>query len=340
MAAKKRKKRRQQNDRLVLKLLILVAVVLVLFEGRLIFTMFTHRSGQTVTASKGDSGTGTGETEPESAATGTAPGGSADSADFALAGLSAAILEGGTDVRAPQADPNRVSEQIDSPAVVREAAVPVDDSFFANAVFIGDSRMQGFQNASGITQGTFLTSVGLSTDAMSSQTIATPDGNISVYQGLSGHQYDKIYLMLGTNDLGYYPWESFRPNFEEVIRQFHKLQPDAVIYICSVIYLEEAKTSTSYNTNENVRKINGYLLEVCEALDYCYYINLNEIFSNGYGSLLEGASEDGIHLQPKYCEQMLTFLKNHYVEEPSSPEETEGTETETESETATESAAA
>lgn len=328
---------------LVLELLILVAVVLVVFEGKLIYTMFTHNSSSTAAVSsinninninnkketlKEEDIEVSADTTP---AVTVSENGSNDVADVALAGLSAmatGTVTATDDVESNEpVDDGRISEVIDSPSVVKKQSTPVDDSFFSNSVFIGDSRMMGFRNTSGITQGTFLTSVGLSTGAMSDQVIASSEGNISVYQGLSGRQYDKIYLMLGTNDLGYYPWENFKPGFSNIIQQFHKLQPDAIIYVCSVIYLDEAKTiaTTSYNNNDNVRKVNGYQLEVCEELDYCYYLNLNEIFTNGYGSLIPEASSDGIHLYDDYCKQMLTYMKEHYIPQSAfeQPEETE-----------------
>lgn len=344
MGTKKRKKRRHQNNKLVLELLILVAIVLIVFEGKLIYTMFTHKSNSsaTVVSSNGNLSEDDGiEVTDDTTPVATASvDGNNSVADVPLAGLSA-ITSGTTpasDTEEDAIDDKRISEVIDSPAVVKEQGTPVDDSFFANSVFIGDSRMMGFRNTSGITQGTFLTSVGLSTGAMSDQVIASSEGNISVYQGLSGRQYDKIYLMLGTNDLGYYPWDNFKPSFSNIIQQFHKLQPNATIYVCSVIYLDESKTTTDYNNNDNVRKVNGYQLEVCEELDYCYYLNLNEIFSNGYGSLIEGASSDGIHLYDDYCKQMLTYMKNHYIPETASVDDTVKTENETEkmSETETE----
>ena len=42
-------------------------------------------------------------------------------------------------------------------------------------------------------------------------------------------------------------------------------------------------------------------------------MNLNEIFSDGNHELIPGASADGIHLEPEYCAQMLTYLKSHYI---------------------------
>ena len=331
---KKKKKRRQQNNMLVLELLIMVAIVLIVFEGKLIYTMFTHDS-DTVTVTAGTTkeiASGSEELETESAAagvsvssTGTASGTSV--IDVPLAGLSVAAGSSDTSAEPETEVDDRISEYIDSPAVVQKQTTAVDDSFFADSVFIGDSRMMGFRNSSGITQGTFLTSVGLNTNSMSDQVIASSEGNISVYQGLSGRQNDKIYLMLGTNDLGYYPWENFKPNFSNIIQQFHKLQPNATIYVCSVIYVDESKTTTSYNNNDNVRKVNGYQLEVCEEEDYCYYLNLNEIFTNGYGSLLEDASSDGIHFYEPYCKQMLTYLKSYYVPEDKTASDAEEAET-------------
>ena len=139
--------------------------------------------------------------------------------------------------------------------------------------------------------------------------------------GLDGLDYalqshkplDLVTVMLGTNDLGYFPWEMFLDDVETILGQFHKLQPKAVIYICSVIYVDESKTTTDYVNNENVITVNKYLLEACEDLDYCRYINLNEMFNNGYNTLLPEASQDGVHLYEKYTKMMLQFLKNHYI---------------------------
>lgn len=311
------------------RLLLLVAVFLLLFEGRMMTILLTHRVGsshQSVQAGRNESSLGQAESAAASASvSGSAASGGGQtpspSPDQGLAGLAslaaASTVSKGTGTGSQpssQAAPSN-PEAINSPAVVEEAAPPIDDSYFSDAVFIGDSRMEGFRNASGITQGTFLTGIGLSISDMDKQIIASSDGTISVYQGLSGRQYKKIYLMLGTNDLGFYPWDQFQPKFESVLKQFHELQPGAVIYVCSVIYVEESKIAAGYeyDNNENVQTINQHMLTTCEDLWYSYYVNLNEIFSDGNHQLISGASADGIHLQAEYCEQMLTYLKSHYV---------------------------
>ena len=315
------------------RLLSLVIVFVVIFEGQFIHTLLTHKVSSSSSSAASSAGTSASQTagastssdaQAASGTSGVSSAGNTLAPDEGLAGLASLAPLSASDAQTAsaaaqsesQTDQTQSSgEQIDSAAVVPAQDSSVDDSYFSDAVFIGDSRMEGFRNASGITQGTFLTGVGLSINDMDKQIISTSDGTISVYQGLSGRQYSKIYLMLGTNDLGFYPWDSFQGTFEKVIKQFHDLQPGAIIYVCSVIYVEESKIAAGfeYDNNENVQKINGYILSTCEDLWYSYYVNLNEILSDGNHELISGASADGIHLQPEYCVQMLTYLKSHYI---------------------------
>ena len=166
------------------QLLLLVFVVLAVFEGNVIYTLFTHRIGSkievvsdggpadsstTVTADSSGTGTVPAVDVTDSLQNGTTP-------DAGLAGLASTVVSSPVKEEEVVSDPYRISEEIDSPAVVKETAPPVDDSYFANAVFIGDSRMEGFRNASGITQGTFLTAIGLNSSDMGKQIISTSDG--------------------------------------------------------------------------------------------------------------------------------------------------------------------
>ena len=337
--AKSKGKRKRRNDSLVLQLMILVAIVLVVFEGKLVVTMVTHRASTSGTQSAGSKEEGTTadgtETErqqdKELASVSAADGNS----DFSvLAGLPSGK---GTVTKQQETEATYPTvSNPDSAAIVKEAATPVDDFYFSDAVFIGDSRMQGFQNASGITQGTFFTSVGMSLATMQSEAvIPTSEGNVTVAAALSGGNYGKVYIMLGTNDLGEYDWDSFKEGFISCTKRFQEIQPNAIFYICSVIYVEESKitSGSSYVTNANVDKINSILLGICESEGY-HYLDLNEILSNGYGSLIEGASSDGVHVYEKYCRQMLTYMKSHYVTaddgSADSGEESETAESETE----------
>ncbi|MCD7745643.1 MAG: SGNH/GDSL hydrolase family protein [Lachnospiraceae bacterium] len=329
-----RRKRHRSEFAFVIKLLLMVLLVIFIFEGRLIYTMFTFDSSGRVVSSENEEKAGEDGTDPmdqeteEETESGAASGtGTAwNSYGAYLAGLSDAGLTGEVE---EVKEPHDTVSNPDSTAIVREQEEAVDDAYFSDAVFIGDSRMEGFRNTSGITEGTFFTSVGMSLDSMTSEKIIS-DGTdtMTVAAALSGGTYGKIYIMLGANDLGEYSWDDFKTGFVSVTGRFLEIQPDAVLYICSCIYVEEDKVTTGdYINNENVDQLNEVLLEVCEEQGY-YYLDLNEELSDGYGSLISGASEDGVHLAAEYCKKMLDYLKTHYVN-------AEDTDTEHETETET-----
>ena len=342
-----KRKRQKRQDTLVLRLLIIVAAVLVIFEGRLVATMITHsasmRNGtvQLETDKKGGKKDAVSDTAKDSEDAQDSDAADADSetsgntsvssnsgGSLPLAGLSTMTGITSDDNASQNSDADEVPtvSNPDSTAIVQKMSTPVDDSYFSDAVFIGDSRMQGFQKASGITQGTFFTSVGMNLSKMAKEAIipAYDGSNITVAAALSGGTYNKIYIMLGANDLGEYDWNHFYEGFIAVTKRFREIQPNAAIYVCSCIYVDESKVTTSYVNNANVEKINSLLLQICEEQGY-HYINFNEFLTNGYGALKPEASSDGVHLYGEYCQQMLTYLKNHYVEVdvPETAEETE-----------------
>ncbi|MCC8137338.1 MAG: GDSL-type esterase/lipase family protein [Clostridiales bacterium] len=311
---RRRRRRRRSEFAFVLKLIITVALVIFVFEGRLIYTMFTFDSSDKTVAVETEDASGSIQESTQSAEPVVSD--SMYLAGLADAGPAVSSTEPETESETEPLTEHDTVTNPDSSAIVREQEEAVDDSYFSDAVFIGDSRMEGFRNTSGIKEGTFFTSVGMSLDSMTSEEIIS-DGEdmITVAAALSGGTYGKIYLMLGANDLGEYSWSGFQSGFTSVTERFLEIQPDATLYVCSCIYVEEDKVATGdYINNQNVDSLNAVLLEVCEEEGY-YYLDLNEVLSDGYGSLIEDASTDGVHLSAEYCKVMLNYLKTHYVSE-------------------------
>lgn len=74
--------------------------------------------------------------------------------------------------------------------------------------------------------------------------------------------------------------------------------PDPIVYVYSVIYVDEPLVTTGdYVNNTNVDAVNMEILKMCKEEGY-HYINLNEVLSNGYHGLISGAGR-GWH-SPEY----------------------------------------
>lgn len=276
-----------------LSILILVVVVLLVFEGRVLINLFSEKGiKKQLEAQLSEALEGTIE---ETEAPTEAP------------------VQTEKQTEPMTEAPKKPAEPL-SDAVVPEQPVPVDDSYFADAVFIGDSRVEGFKSQSGITTGTFLTGVGMNvTSIYDTPYITTSEGSVTVFDALTYQPYGKIYIMLGTNELGAYDFNEFESHYKAVLEQIQAIQPNAIIYVMGVIYVDESLVETSdYVNNANVNTVNEHILKICEE-DNFHYINLNEVFDDGTDSLLPGAAIDGIHLYERYCVMWLDYLKNHYV---------------------------
>ncbi|EET60970.1 hypothetical protein BRYFOR_07037 [Marvinbryantia formatexigens DSM 14469] len=317
---KKRPTRQQRRSGLIINVLTLIVLVLVVFEGKSLISLFSHeniqerirREEQEVFSSANLLETEAPETDGDAK---TSEAGSQASSETDVEAQS----ESETEVSAASLGrENGIPDGGDAymDIVVPEQAVAVEDSYFEDAVFIGDSRMEGFRNFSGITKGSFVTAVGMElenfyTDAQ----IATSQGNMLVMDALKNINFSKIYMMLGTNELGAYNMDDVKESYRKVLSDIktRSSSSDPVVYVYSVIYVDESLVTTGdYVNNANVDAINLKIMELCQEEGY-HYINLNEILSDGTHSLISGASPDGIHLDQEYCGKWLDYTKTHYI---------------------------
>ena len=97
-------------------------------------------------------------------------------------------------------DESSIDESLTDSSVTHDDADDLSD-----AVFIGDSRTVGLQNNCDKPKATFLCSVGMHIDTvMTDQNITLSNGNAgTVIDALGERQYGRVYINLGTNELGW-----------------------------------------------------------------------------------------------------------------------------------------
>ncbi|MGN0353454.1 MAG: GDSL-type esterase/lipase family protein [Muricoprocola sp.] len=310
MAPNKRKPTaKERRSGFIINVLTLIVLILLVFEGKSLISLFSDISIRERIRSEEEeifasANLLTSETETET-----------EAATESVASTEAPVKE---------AEPKEDTRMVGLPdgteaylsCVLPAQATEIDESYFEDAVFIGDSRMEGFRNFSGITKGNFVTAVGMEmenfyTDAQ----IASAKGPVLAMDALQNLNYSKIYIMLGTNELGAYDMPAVKDSYTKIIKDVKSCSSstDPVVYVYPVMYVEEALVTTGdYVNNENVDKVNTLILEMCQENGY-HYINLNEILTDGNHSLISGASEDGIHLNQEYCEKSLEYTKTHYI---------------------------
>lgn len=186
----------------------------------------------------------------------------------------------------------------------------IKDDDFADAAFIGDSRTVGLQMNTDKPKASFYASIGLNIDSALTDSAITLDNGEKgkVLDAMKQRQFGRIYIMFGINELGWpYP-DIFEEKYEELINQIRKVQPDAKIYVQSILPVSYLAANTNaVFTNENINNFNKYVKQAAENTD-AVYLDVGSYFKDENGSLPVEASTDGIHFIREYCQEWMNYL--------------------------------
>ena len=192
----------------------------------------------------------------------------------------------------------------------------VDDEYFNDALFIGDSRTVGLSEYCEAldTRATFYSKISLTIyTALSKEFIRTPKGRISIEEALNQQQFGKIYIMLGLNEIGVGDSQYFKDAYAQVIDRIRELQPDAIIYIQGIMHVTATKSNNDrYFNNSNINARNEAISELADQ-KHVFYINLNEALDDENGNLTQELSFDEIHLKAASYERWHEFLLHNAI---------------------------
>ncbi len=273
----------------------------------------------------GDEGTGNGESE--TAGNGGMSGGEGNG----TAGNEAAETSGPA---SGQGEPSSGAAQDSQTAQTEGGGQPaenggtalafqqVDEDYFNDALFIGDSRTVGLYEYGKIEDRaqfyarTSLTIYDIIEKKEPIVKTADDRGYITVEQALSENQFGKIYIMIGLNEMGTGTAQSFAQAYENVISRIRELQPQAIIFIQAIMHVgpEKDQTDPIFN-NANVEARNQLLAQLADNQNI-FYLNINEAVCDETGCLRSDWTFDQIHLKAAYYQQWKDYLLAHGIVRP------------------------
>ena len=203
---------------------------------------------------------------------------------------------------------------------------PVEDTYFENIAFLGDSRTQGFQLYSGLKAGTYYTAVGATVESVFTKKVETEAGKMPLLDAMAKQDFDKIYVMLGVNELGWNGTEIYHNQYAKLIDRLRQDHPDSEIVLQTLIPVsakQEAKKS--YVNNTRIAAYNEVIRQLAEEKQ-CPYVDVAAAMTDEQGCLRSDWTSDGVHLNTKGCKAWLEYLRTHPVgeipeSEPAAPEE-------------------
>lgn len=215
---------------------------------------------------------------------------------------------------APENTPDAAAEPIPAMTLDQLKAAAEDEErmaqlqdFFADTLFIGDSRTVGLQQYAGVSSADFFALTGMSVfDAFKNQA-DTRYGKLTLEQLLQKRQYSRIYLMLGINELGY-KLSSIEKKYDEVVVQVQTLQPQAQLWLQANLHVTRARSEKdAVFNNTAINNLNESIRAIAQNRG-AGWLDVNPVFDDAGGDLDSAYTFDHTHVLGKYYKYWILWI--------------------------------
>ena len=206
----------------------------------------------------------------------------------------------------------------------------VDDRYFDDALFLGDSRTDGlflYSTPGNCKHYPFPATSLTIFKVMEAKDEEQRYGYSNVRALLQGMQFGKIYLMFGINECGY-ATSKYYEAYKSVVEEIRSYQPEALIYIQSTCYVtQKHEANNPVFATDNIKEKNEAIKALANDKDI-FYLEINDCLNDGTDHLPSDYTGDGVHLKAKYYRLWHDYLLEHAVVDAKHPWEANSPEAE------------
>ena len=197
----------------------------------------------------------------------------------------------------PVTEPPVTEPPVTEPPVVIPPAP--EEHPFDNALFIGDSRTDGLNTYADLGNADVFASRGMNVYRLFKDSIEVDGEEITLEEMLAAKKYDRVYIMLGINEIGY-PADSVIKKYTEAVNKVREAQPDAIIYLQANLHIttERSNSDAVYN-NTNLNLLNSRMASLADG-NKTLFIDCNPVFDDEKGGLKKEYAFDDFHLLGRY----------------------------------------
>ena len=210
-----------------------------------------------------------------------------------------------------------VPEEYQAPRPARPAAetAAVEDTYFETVAFLGDSRTDGFRLYSGLKKGDYYVATGATVESVFSKALETAEGKMTLldFMARAEEQPERIYVMLGVNELGWAEIENYRNYYGQLVDRLREDHPDAEVILQSLPPVSRKQEALkTYVNNGRIARYNEVIREIAGAKN-CPYVDVAAAVTDEEGFLPSNWTYDGVHLNRLGCQAWLEYLRTHAI---------------------------
>lgn len=189
----------------------------------------------------------------------------------------------------------------------------VDDTYFNNTLFIGDSRTVGFKVYKTLSGTAYYASKTFGVYGGFDRTMELDYfGVVTLEELLNKNQFSKIYIWLGINNAPTDP-KTHEQKFRNFVYKIQEMQPNAIIYLLANLHVTKYYDQDPRVNNEKINIINNFIKNIADNKKI-FFLDPNFIYDNEDGALDYLYSADDMHIRVMYYDKFLDFLKEHAID--------------------------
>lgn len=195
---------------------------------------------------------------------------------------------------------------------------PVDDSYFYDAVFIGDSLTEGFKYMPFLKNTLILSQKGVNPMTVKTAKVFTDEqgAEYTAAEAIRMYAPKKIYIMLGTNGIAWLGIDDMAEKVGEFIDILSAENPGSIIIVQEMMPVTAAKEAG--DDRFSLAKIYAYntkLFDMCQQKGALYCETTAAVRDEAMYLPSEASPNDGIHFTQAYYRKWYEYLKSHAVKE-------------------------
>jgi lysophospholipase L1-like esterase len=186
----------------------------------------------------------------------------------------------------------------------------VNQDYFSDALFVGDSLTEGLKEYGHLDSASYFYRVGLSIYQIFESPKKDAQSGLTFEEMLKKREYGKIYFLLGINEIGTGTDDYFVRHYSSALQKVRALQPNAIIYIQSILPVTAEKSSGGVFSNKRIHERNLKLKQLADG-EHIFFLNVSSAYADKDGCLPKQYSGDGVHIKAKYYPIWTNYLMTH-----------------------------
>lgn len=193
-----------------------------------------------------------------------------------------------------------------------------DDSYLSSCVFVGDSISTGFSGYNFVSEKNVFAKTSMRIDLINNTPLDTFYGNVLVIDALKSANPENIYIMLGSNGMGWIDDSKMIDDYSKFIDDIQSSLPSASVYIMSIPPVtaeRELKPTVEEGKilNSDINEYNSLLLDLANQKGV-HYIDVNSALVDSSGRLPSDVSTDGMHFDKNTYIKVVEYILTHVAE--------------------------